>query len=797
MRIVSDLHIHSRFSRACSKDITISNLEKYAKVKGISLLGTGDFTHPLWLKELKKSFEDDGTGILRTKSGFPFILSSEVSNIYSQDGKGRRVHNIILAPSFDVVEQINSELSKRGRLDYDGRPMFGFSCIELVEMMKSISDDIEVIPAHCLPPKEVVFCKKSLLPISAVKKGMKVMTHKGRFKRVSKVFKRRYKGDVIKIKPSYFGGSLTTTPEHPYYAIKIYKYCSWTKGTCKPVCSSREECKKKVFLGYNPEWIQAKDLEKKDVLLYPITKGVRDKFIGVDKKEEPDLWRLIGYYLSEGWSNKRDGIGFCFNAHEEEYVKDLIYLINKYFKKEAKIKIRGNSIEVLLYSKKLMRLFENLCYNSTIKRAKTKCLPQWTLFLPLEKQKELFLGWWRGDLGVSSSLCLFNQMKNIALRLGIIPNIGFRSKEKFNEKDHIITSKGKTRNVIASEDNYQMHHLTFFRDKFGLLNTKEFSKFRRKINRFKGWMDENYVYLPLLEVSNENYKGLVYNLEVEGDNSYVTEICSVHNCWTPWFALFGSMSGFDSVKDCFKDQTKHIHALETGLSSDPAMNWRLSQLDKYALVSFSDAHSVLPWRIGREATIFEIDLTYKSIINALRTKKGLVETIETNPAYGKYHFDGHRACNVHLSPKESNKLKGICPVCKRPLTIGVLNRVEELADREEGFTPEGAKPFKSIIPLSEVIAEVVGVKQAGSKKVLGLYNKFVEKFGSEMNVLIDASLKELSVVDEKVAMAVVKIRDKEVNIRPGFDGVYGKIGFGTADDKIPKIVGRQTSLSQF
>ncbi|OGX06543.1 MAG: DNA helicase UvrD, partial [Omnitrophica WOR_2 bacterium GWA2_47_8] len=327
MNIISDLQVHSRFSRATSKDITLKNLEKYARIKGINLLGTGDFTHPQWLKELKSELSEDGSGILTSKTGFKFLLQGEISNIYTQGGKGRRIHNLLLAKSFDVVDQINAALLKKGRLDYDGRPMFGFSCVELVEMMKSIDKSIEVIPAHI---------------------------------------------------------------------------------------------------------------------------------------------------------------------------------------------------------------------------------------------------------------------------------------------------------------------------------------------------------------------------------------------WTPWFGLLGSKSGFDSVEECFLDQAKHIHAIETGLSSDPAMNWRVSSLDKYTLVSNSDAHSFWPWRLGRECTVFDIDWKYDELIRALHTKKGLVETIEVDPNYGKYHYDGHRACNVVQSPSQTRKNKGICPVCKKEITIGVQFRVDELADRPEGYMPKNPTPFRKLIPLSEIISSVIG-----------------------------------------------------------------------------------------
>jgi len=293
MNIIADLQVHSRFSRATSKQLNLENLEKFAKIKGLNLLGTGDISHPEWLKEIKNELTEDGSGILTSKSGFKFVLQGEISNIYTQGGKGRRVHTLLLAKSIEIAEQIQEALKKKGRIDYDGRPIFGFSCPELVEMMKNIDEKIEIIPAHV---------------------------------------------------------------------------------------------------------------------------------------------------------------------------------------------------------------------------------------------------------------------------------------------------------------------------------------------------------------------------------------------WTPWFSLFGSMSGFDSVEECFQDQTKHIYAIETGLSSDPAMNWRLSQLDKYTLVSNSDAHSFWPWRLGREANVFDIELTYDNLIDAIRNKKGFLYTIEVDPNYGKYHLDGHRTCNICLEPEESLKNKNICPKCKKPLIFANFSK---------------------------------------------------------------------------------------------------------------------------
>lgn len=406
MRIISDLHIHSRFSRATSPQLTIENLEKYARIKGISLLGTGDFTHPLWLKEIKQELTEK-EGILRTKSGFPFLLQTEISLMYKQGDKGRRIHLVILAPSLEVVEQINSYLLKKGRLDYDGRPIFGMSCIEVIKNLKAISNDIEIIPAHI---------------------------------------------------------------------------------------------------------------------------------------------------------------------------------------------------------------------------------------------------------------------------------------------------------------------------------------------------------------------------------------------WTPWFGVLGSKSGFDSFEEAFQDQVKHIYALETGLSSDPEMNWRLSMLDKFTILSSSDCHSHWPWRIGREATIFNIkELTYKNIIKAIRTKQGYQGTMEVDPAYGKYHYDGHRFCHFSCSPKETKeKHNNICPVCKKPLTIGVEHRVEELADRPQGYKPKDAAEFKKLLPLHEIISTIFQTGIA-TKKTWGEYNKLINEFNTEFNILLDVPFEDLrKMTNEKIANAIIKNREGKIKVEPGYDGEYGQAIFGT--DKQQKLL---------
>ena len=398
MEIMADLHIHSKHSRATSIYLSIDNLEKYARIKGLNLLGTGDFQHPLYRKEIDENLTEDENGILRTKTGFPFLWQTEISFMYSQDGKRRAVHLLIFAPNSKVADKITDYFSSKGRIDYDGRPIFGISCRDLVKDLKDIDDKIEIIPAHCM---------------------------------------------------------------------------------------------------------------------------------------------------------------------------------------------------------------------------------------------------------------------------------------------------------------------------------------------------------------------------------------------TPWFGLFGSKTGFDSLKECFQDQTDKIYAVESGMSADPGMLWRFEEIasGKVKVVSFSDAHSFWPWRIGRESTIFEIpELSYDNIIKAIRTGEGLKATIETPPEYGKYHYDGHRKCDFSCSPEETKKLNGMCPVCKKSLTIGVDYRVDEVAKESKEFKPENFKSYHLLVPLHELISFNIGSPLA-SKKTWAIYNSLIDDFGDELNILMKVSKEKLlgKNVDEKLVEMILLNREGKIPVNPGFDGEYGKI----------------------
>lgn len=406
MEVISDLHIHSKHARATSKNISIENLEKYARIKGLDLLGVGDFQHPLRRKEIDEKLSEDENGILRTANGFPFLWQTEISLMYSQDEKRRAVHLLVFAPNKEIADQITEFLGSKGRLDYDGRPIFGMTAIEFVEALKKIDDKIEIIPAHCM---------------------------------------------------------------------------------------------------------------------------------------------------------------------------------------------------------------------------------------------------------------------------------------------------------------------------------------------------------------------------------------------TPWFGLYGSKSGFNSLKECFQDQTDKIYALESGMSADPAMLWRFEEVasGKASIVSFSDAHSHWPWRIGREATIFEIpELAYDNIMKAIRTGQGLKATIETPPEYGKYHWDGHRLCRFSCSPEKTKELKGICPVCKRSLIIGVDNRVEEIAKYPKGFKPKNPKPFYKLLPLHEVIALTKNIGMQ-TKESWVIYNSLIKDFENEFNILLKVP-KEMLIksFDEKFADLILKNREGKIKVKPGFDGEYGVALLGEKQKKL-------------
>jgi uncharacterized protein (TIGR00375 family) len=348
-------------------------------------------------------------------------------------------------------------------------------------------------------------------------------------------------------------------------------------------------------------------------------------------------------------------------------------------------------------------------------------------------------------------------------------------------KEHLIPSNsglfqyGDTHFILSSEVNNTYTYKGRLRRIHNIIYTPSFEDAER-INHFLG----RYGNLvadgrPTLTLnSKEMLSGI---LEIAPDSCLVPA-----HIWTPWFSLFGANSGFDSIEECFGDLKTQIPALETGLSSDPPMNWRLSALDPYTLISNSDAHS--PARLGREANLFNCEFSYYEILDVLRHKdsKRLLCTLEFFPEEGKYHYDGHRRCQVRLAPKEAMLNNDICPGCGRHLTVGVLHRVELLSDRPEGYIPENAIPYRHLIPLEEIIAEALGT----GRDTAGVHTRYlslVKVLKGEFHVLLYAPIEEIEhYSDERIALGVERMRQGQVQIKPGYDGLFGEIKlFGPAE----------------
>src|SRR3989344_452696 len=870
MQLIADLQLHSKYSRAVSPEMVIPKMYEWNLKKGIGLLATGDWTHPLWVRELKSYLEEQGNGLLKLKPEIRqklvdlsfaekvahndplFLLSGEVSCIYSHNGKLRRNHILMFAPTFEIVDKINAALTKRGcNLSSDGRPILGLSSQDVCELAWSISEEVLLIPAHCLLPSEQILTNGfHPKPIKDIQVGEQVFTHKGRFKKVTEIKKRVYTGEIMTIKPWYFRPGLATTPEHPYYAIKTLKKCPSTGDICRPSRSHLALCKRKPCLEYKPEWVLSKNLEVGDVLVYPrskqrdsfkhiylseTTSGERISTIEViaggtrgrnlrDKVEiTPELGRLLGYYLAEGSTDGYNAFSFCFSQTEKEFVDDLKQLMESVFgltKPRIYHRPQTQSTEITYFSKILAQWFASICYlPKAARRAINKFIPGFLFSSNEHVQAEVLRGWYRGDKGYTSSRTLMNQMKAICLNLEIIPSIIIDTKQAHLKRGKHIY---KTRIIRANHDSYAFSNFAFFKDIFDL--KREIRQSQTKIDRRHGWIDENNVYLPIKEIKKEPYKGNVYNLEVEQDHSYVAEFAAVHNCWTPWFSVFGSMSGYDSLAECFGQFASRIYSIETGLSSDPAMNWRIRELDTRTVISCSDSH--FGPKLMREATIFEVpagsNLSFGAISSALqnysrdKTQPHIAATIEFYPEEGKYHFSGHRACNTRFSPQEIKAKGKICPVCGKPMTIGVLNRVEDLAGRSEaelklykkqlGNLPISATyseafsnraPYIMLVPLMEILAESVGV-QSYSTKVREQFDILVKAFGGEFSVLVRTPKEEIvRVGGAKIADGIDRVRRGEITILPGYDGVFGTVKVFAEGEEIKEEVNSKEQMSLF
>ncbi|MBN2544570.1 MAG: UvrD-helicase domain-containing protein [Spirochaetes bacterium] len=347
-----------------------------------------------------------------------------------------------------------------------------------------------------------------------------------------------------------------------------------------------------------------------------------------------------------------------------------------------------------------------------------------------------------------------------------------------DEETHFILT-AEVSSIYKKNDRVRKTHNVLFAPDFGTVR-----KIQMQLSKIGNIHSDGR---PILGLDAKNLLEIILNTD---------ERCFLvpAHIWTPWFSVLGSKSGFDSIGECFEDLTEYIFAIETGLSSDPPMNWSCSFLDDFAVISNSDAHS--PENLGREANIFNTELSYSAIKNALKNKNKdeFLGTIEFYPQEGKYHYDGHRKCNVRLNPIDSIKNNNLCPVCKKPLTLGVMYRVAQLSDRPQGFDSKNKNNFYSLIPLTEIISEILGVNKS-SKKVKEAYNKLIRQFGSEFNILLTENYDGLLKSDYPVlSEAVKRMHQKKVFIEEGYDGEYGIIKVFKPDE-LKKIIHKDLFIS--
>lgn len=862
MKIITDFQIHSRFARATSKDITLDNLEKWARIKGLNLLGTGDFQHPKWFLEINEKLDEDEKGILWSKNKFPFFWQTEISLMYTQNGRGRRVHHLILAPNKDVARQIIEALGKKGRLDYDGRPIFGFSSIELVEMMVSISKDIEIIPAHVWTPYfglfgsitgfdsvEECFKEKSkyihaletgmssspamnwtisdldkytlvsnsdahcvhpdtlitledgyILPISEIGNDLIVAHANLKYLSYTNGVKTQYSkilsSNTLK-EIKYAGGEIKTSPQHRFYVLKehhlIEKYASEIK--------KGDMLLRLAKIGHNDKG--AIKLKSPDINFYYSSTNKGIKFIKQRRIDsgftQKQLANLIGIYKDHYWKIEKglikinskilNKIANILNFSYNDFIKNnTLYIYpNVKFPKTSSTKLlellgyfmgggcsvvinRGRCLMLTDKNKKLLYYYQCIVkelFFCDCRLFKYSYQNSYGLIIPAPVAHFFILNF-------PEALLKSNKRR--------IPRTIYTTKLEeisgflrgFFDAESAVGHHGID---VCSANILLLYQVDMLLKKFDICSSIYLNKFEKNKKKFR--------HRIVLYGENLNiYKNKInFNHEIKKNKliKYVNKINIFRKSKIKRYGDF-AISEVKSVRDIGSD-TIYLY----DLSVPGYKNYIANQLIVH--------NSYWPWRLGRESNIFDIDLSYNTLINAIRTKKGFIETIEVDPNYGKYHFDGHRNCNFSCSPEESNKLNNICPICKKPLTIGVLNRVNQLADRNHGFVPKDAIPFKTLIPLSELIAAVYKVNQVYSKKVWDVYNKLINAFVNEFKVLLDINLDALKkIVDEKLANYIILNREGKLMINPGYDGVYGKIIIGQNQKT---NVSSQSSLSDF
>ncbi|PIV31926.1 hypothetical protein COS33_00655, partial [Candidatus Wolfebacteria bacterium CG02_land_8_20_14_3_00_37_12] len=763
MRFIADFHIHSKYSRATSKEMILENIDSFADDKGILVMGTGDFTHPQWFNEIKTKLEPAEPGLFKLKKEYKretlkgtfsetrFILTVEISSIYSKEGKVRRIHNLIFIPSMESAENLRNELIKMGcNLNSDGRPIIGLDSEKLAEIVFNINLEAVIIPAHAWTPWFSIFgsmsgfdsieecfgkytdkifaietglsCydkKTELLTENGWKKFTEVSykdkvctlnskTGKIEFQKPTKIHNYSYKGKMYRLKTKRV--DLLVTPNHNL----LVSGCDFRKLPEFSLKTAEESFGKSKRFKKDGNWIGKKS--KYFTLPAVNIKHGSRYYSGLRIKKEKKLpikpWlKFFGFWIAEGWTTegKNGDYNVCIANKNDELLSEMKEILENFGYTVYWDKKINNIVRVRNY-----QLFN---YLKQFGKSSDKFIPLEIKSLSKELLEIFFEYYIKGDghrygrnkKGLSAttiSIKLRDDLQDLALRLGMSAyyKLGYKKGTPI-----LSLPKAKAMGYRQSADSWIIY---FIRKNLHTILPSIIKKYKYT----ESWVDFN---------------NKVYCVTIPNHVVYIRR-----NGIPVWCG-----------------------------NSDPAMNRRLSKLDNIALISNSDSHSLR--KIGREANIFNTELSYNGIINVIKSGgPRFVSTIEFFPEEGKYHYDGHRACEICLSPEKTKKLKNICPKCGEKLTIGVMNRVDELADREIG---KDFVPYRNLIPLGEIIAEAFDVGE-NTKQVKKEYEKLIKTFGNELKILMEISESELkSVADPRVAESIKRVREGKVKIRPGYD----------------------------
>jgi len=784
MKFIADLQIHSQHSRATSPRMNLEVLDEAARRKGILVMGTGDATHPLWVKELKEKLELAETGLYRVKGLSPsrgfarFLLTAEVSLIYKRLGKVRKVHQLLFFPNFAALDDFNIQLSKVGNLMSDGRPIIGLDSEKMAKMLFNSSPDNVLIPAHCWTPWFSVFGARSGFDtleecfgkytdrIFAVESGLScydgktdVLTADGwkgiaeveksdtictlnsetesiEYQKPTKIFRYQYDGKMYKLRTKRV--DLLITPNHKLF----YRPCDFRTRKPYRLKEAGELYGKSKILKKDAKW----EGETPGHFILPAVKVPHGSqfYSGWRTKKAKEVpikpWlKFFGFWMAEGWvTGGKDGFYAVFVCNLEKKILDEMSKI-----------LRGFGYNVY-QDKKTVRVrdFQLYHYLKQFGQSGQKFIPKDIKTLSGKLLEVFFKYYIKGDghrygrsgKGLSAttiSTRLRDDLQEIALKMGISAYYKLH-----NPKGWIFSSPGQKGRVYSQSAN--SWNVYFIRHNMPAIIPSSMKRYHHT---------EEWV----------NFDGPVFCLDVPNDVIYVRR-----NGIPVWCG-----------------------------NSDPPMNWRLKQLDQITIVSNSDAHS--PEKIGREANVFDTELSYAGIIDAIKTAdpKKFLMTLEFFPEEGKYHYPGHRACKMRATPEQAKDWRGICPKCGRLLTDGVLTRVETLANYPIGHKSSRALPYKYLIPLQEIIAEALGTN-VGTKAVKGLYQRLTDTVAPEFEILMNEKIEDLkAVAGGLIAEGISRVREGQVKIEPGYDGEFGHLKVFTPEERAAggaKEMARQARL---